>query len=88
MTGRIRTQKKVFTPTTNTIEPEAFLCQIIETGEYVIVQRSSIKRTYDDTAEIMVHNRRIEAKIEFRGWLKLLRLKMIIEKVRLILFLD
>ncbi len=77
MTSRIRTQKKIFTPTTTTVEPESFLCRIIETGEYVIVHRSSIKRIYDDTAEIMAHGRRTEVKIEFRGWLKLSKLKTI-----------
>jgi hypothetical protein len=75
MTNRIRTQKKIYTPTTTTVEPESFLCQIIETGEYVIVHRSSMKRIYDNTAEIMVRGRRTEAKIEFRGWLKLSKLK-------------
>jgi hypothetical protein len=65
--NRSRTQKKVYTPTTTTPEPECFLCQIIENGEYVIVHRTSMKRIYDDTAEIMVHGRRMEAKIEHRG---------------------
>ncbi|CAF2134342.1 unnamed protein product [Rotaria magnacalcarata] len=67
MTGRIRTQKKIFTPTTNTYEPECFLCQIIDTQEYVIVHRSSMKRIYGDSGEIMVFGRRTEAKIEHRG---------------------
>lgn len=80
MTGRIRTQKKIFTLTTTTVEPESFLCQNIETGEYVIVHRSSMKRIYDDTVEITVHGRRTEAKIEFRGWLKLSKLKTIYAK--------
>ncbi|CAF2270001.1 unnamed protein product [Rotaria magnacalcarata] len=67
MTSRIRTQKKIYTPTTNTPEAECYLCEIIETKEYVIVHRSSIKRIYGDTAEIMVSGRRTEAKIEHRG---------------------
>ncbi|CAF1482427.1 unnamed protein product, partial [Rotaria sordida] len=67
MNNRIRTQKKVYTPTTSAPEPECYLCRIIETGECMIVHRSSIKRIYDDTAEIMVYDRRIEATIEYRG---------------------
>ncbi|CAF3339339.1 unnamed protein product [Rotaria socialis] len=67
MNGRIRTQKKIYTPTTNAPEPECFLCRIIDSGEYVIVQRSSMKRIYDDSAEIMVYGRRTEARIEHRG---------------------
>ena len=67
MNSRIRTQKKVFTPTTTAIQPQSFLCRSIETGEYLVVQRSSIKRTYDDTAEIIMNGRRTEVSIEFRG---------------------
>ncbi|CAF4198919.1 unnamed protein product, partial [Rotaria sordida] len=59
MNNRIRTQKKVYTPTTSASEPECYLCQVIETGECMIVHRSSMKRVYDDTAEIMVYSRRI-----------------------------
>ncbi|CAF1987565.1 unnamed protein product [Rotaria magnacalcarata] len=59
--------KKIYTPTTNAPEPECFLCRIIDSGEYVIVQRSSMKRIYDDSAEIMVYGRRTEARIEHRG---------------------
>lgn len=67
MNNRVRTQKKVYTPTTTTAQPEAFLCRNIETGEYIIVHRSSVKRTYDDTAEIIMYGRRTEATIEYRG---------------------
>jgi uncharacterized protein YcaQ len=67
MTSRIRTQKKIFTPTTTNQEPQCFLCKIIETGEIMIVQRSSIKRVYEDTAEVIVHDRRMEATIEHKG---------------------
>jgi hypothetical protein len=67
MAGRIKTQKKIFTPTVTTVEPESFLCRLIETGQYVIVQRSSMKRIYDDTGELFVHGRRTEVKIEYRG---------------------
>ncbi|CAF1324659.1 unnamed protein product [Rotaria sordida] len=66
MNDRIRTQKKIFTPTTTATQPQSFLCRSIETGECVIVHRSSLKRTYDDTAEIIMHGRRTEVKIEFR----------------------
>ncbi|CAM4837547.1 unnamed protein product [Rotaria magnacalcarata] len=59
--------KKIYTPTTNAPEPECFLCRIIDSGEYVIVQRSSMKRIYDDSAEIMVYGRRTEARIEHRA---------------------
>ncbi|CAF4218971.1 unnamed protein product [Rotaria magnacalcarata] len=59
--------KKIYTPTTNAPEPECFLCRIIDSGEYVIVQRSSMKRIYDDSAEIMVYGQRTEARIEHRG---------------------
>ena len=58
---------KVFTPTTTAIQPQSFLCRSIETGEYLVVQRSSIKRTYDDTTEIIMNGRRTEVSIEFRG---------------------
>ncbi|CAF1470043.1 unnamed protein product [Adineta ricciae] len=66
MNNRVRIQKKVYTPT-STPEPECFLCQVIETGESIIVPRSSMKRIYDDTAEILFHGRRMEATIEYRG---------------------
>ena len=66
MNSRIRTQKKIYTPPT-TVEPESYLCQIIETGQFIIVHRSSMRRIYDDTAEIVVQGRRTEVKIEFRG---------------------
>lgn len=66
MTGRIRTQKKIYTPTAIP-EPECFLCQVIETQEYVIVHRSSMKHIYGDSAEIIIRGRRAEAKIEHRG---------------------
>ena len=67
MTGRIRTQKKIYSPTTTTCEPESFLCKIIGTDQYLIVHRSSVKRLYDHTVEIMLNGRRAEAKIEHRG---------------------
>ncbi|CAF4349298.1 unnamed protein product [Rotaria sp. Silwood2] len=63
MNNRVRTQKKIYTPTTTTNEPDCYLCKIIETGECIIVNRSSMKRVYDDTAEIMVYGRRMEATI-------------------------
>ncbi|CAF5093936.1 unnamed protein product, partial [Rotaria magnacalcarata] len=67
MNNRARTQKKNFTPTTAGAQPQSFLCRTIETGEYVIVHRSSIKRTYDDTVEIVMNGQGKEVSIEFRG---------------------
>ena len=67
MDSRIRTQKKVFTPTATHPEPQCFLCKLIETGETIIVQKSSIKRLYDDTAEVLVNGRRMEATVIHRG---------------------
>ena len=66
MNSRVRTQKKIYTPT-GTNGPDSFLCKVIETGEFIIVHRSSVKRLYDDTAEIMMNGQRTEAKIEHRG---------------------
>lgn len=67
MTCRVRTQKKIFTPTTTQTEPQCFLCKIIETGETIIVQKSSIKRLYDDTAEVLINGCRMEAVVVHRG---------------------
>lgn len=66
MSVRQRTQKKVFTPT-STPEPSSFLCKLIDTHDYLIVHRSSVKRLYDNTAEIVVRGRRMEAVVEFQG---------------------
>ncbi|CAF4049921.1 unnamed protein product [Rotaria magnacalcarata] len=67
MNNRARTQKKNFTPTTAGAQPQSFLCRTIETGEYVIVHRSSIKRTYDDAAEIVMNGTHDECR---RVWEK------------------
>ena len=66
MNNRNRTQKKVYTPT-SAPEPECYLCRLIETGECIIVHRSSTKHVYDSTAEIMVYGRRMEVTIVHRG---------------------
>ena len=65
MNNRIRTQKKVYTPTTSVPESEHYWCQVIETGERIIVHRSSMKRVCNNKVDIMVCGRRMEAKIEF-----------------------
>ncbi|CAF4174774.1 unnamed protein product [Rotaria sordida] len=51
MNNRIRTQKKVYTPTTSASEPECYLCQVVETGECMIVHRSNVDEANDSEDE-------------------------------------
>lgn len=66
MNSRQRTEKKTFTPS-STPEPNSFLCQLIDTNDFIIIHRSSIKRLYDNTAEIILNGRRTEVFIQHQG---------------------
>jgi hypothetical protein len=66
MIPRKRIEKKMYTPT-GTPEPNSFLCKLIDSDDYIIVQRSSIKRLNENTAEIIMQGRRVEVCVEHQG---------------------
>ena len=62
-----RVQKLTTASSITPINPEAYLCEIVDLDIIVIILRSSVKEVYDDTAVIQYNGQLHKAKIFFRG---------------------